>query len=1004
MNPTTTRFATLFGSASLLTLTNVFAAQAQTAPAQTAEASSETAPEQVLITGSLIHGAAAVGVPVVALSQQYFIDTGMINVNSLLSKVPGITINQFEQATTNGNITRPTSLTVHRLSGSRILLMVDGMRYPLDGPSAGTVDANILPQLAIDRVDVLKDGASATYGSDAIASVINQVMKRGYDGAETLLSIGQSASGLGGGDLTYVASQLFGRTWNGGDITVTYEVSGSEALTTSDNRLRRQFTFDYTPWGLDNRTPVNDANPGIVSTGKPNATIGTGCTNCFSIPTGQNGVGLTWARLLTSPGVSNERNPYEFGPLTSPTQTNAATITFDQTIIPGISLFIDALYHNRRFAFTPSPASLGKDAVQTFTVPTTNPYYPAGAPSNLQVSVNLAYGDPERETGSTVGKRIAGGFNIDLPFAWNLRLFTSYSELEPTGLQSNIINLNAANAALGNTIPAQVQTTTTPPIASWTKPANIPYLNVFCDQMAFTCNDPLTLEFMAGIRHFDITKPVRESGANFDGPVFDLPGGKLRAAVGTEITAFNYRELVENSFTTVSPGNINQVKSSFTRTVYSAYAQVNIPVFGENFKLPLVENLNLEGSYRYDHYSDFGNVDSPKAALNWTLRAGFTAKFDWGKSFRAPFVGELEPSSSIVHGANSAAGGTNNTPACGTVGGTPVPGSAAAILNPTCSAALQFQGGITFSGAPIPGIRPGDGLPSTLSPETATNRSFGLEFAPDYSFLKGLYIEVTDWNVDITNFLSSGVGAGNGELLNSPLYKFTVVTKADPNFAKYVQILLANVSSNVPLSAVNNITWISDGGFINSGWYKGSGVDYQASYDVNLGDYGDFNLTTSGTYYTKEQSQVLPGGVISDTINFTGVNNGTTFPVWISRSGLGWSDGGFAVNAFWNHTSHYFTNQSLPPAQFLTKFPISSDLVPAFDTLDLVFRYSTGDQPAYDYFRNISITLNVNDVFDKVAPFSYAISGGGQAASAFINNSRETYIGRFVMLSIDKRW
>jgi len=702
--------------------------------------------------------------------------------------------------------------------------------------------------------------------------------------------------------------------------------------------------------------------------------------------------------------VGNVRNPYDLGQLTSPTQTNAAALTFDQTIFPGVSLFVDALYHNRRFAFTPSPASLGKDAVQTLTVPTSNPYYPVGAPSGLQVSVNLGYGNPERETGSTVGKRFATGFNIELPQQWNSRLFTSYSELEPTGLQSNIPNLNSVNAALGNTIAAQVQTTTTPPIASWTKPSNIPYLNVFCDQTAFTCNDPLTLEFLAGIRHFDITNTVRESGANFDGPLFNLPGGTLRAAVGGEITAFNYRELVENSYTTVSPGVINQQKSSFTRTVYSAYAQVNIPVFGGDFKFPLLESLNVEGSYRFDHYSDFGNVDSPKAALNWTLGAGVTVKLDWGKSFRAPFVGELEPSSSIVHGANVAAGSTNNTPACGTVGGTPVPGSAAAILNPTCSAALQYQGGITFSGAPIPGIRPGDGLPSELSPETATNRSFGFEFAPEYSFLKGLDVQVTDWNVTITNFLSSGVGAGNGELLNNPLYKFTVVTKSDPNFAKDVAILLANVSSNVPLSSVSNITWISDGGFINSGWYKGSGIDYQASYDLDLGDYGGVNLTTSGTYYLKDQSQVLPGGAISDNIQFTGVNNGTNFPVWTARTGLGWSRGEYSVNAFWNHTSHFFTNQSLPPTAFLANFPTYSDIVPAFDTLDLVLRYNTGDEPAQAYFRNIGITLNVNDVFDKVAPFSYGISGGGQAASAFINNSRETYIGRFVMLSVDKRW
>jgi len=279
MKPTTARFATLMGSASLLTLMNVVAAQAQTQPAQTAEAAPEAVPEQVLVTGSLIHGAAAVGVPVTNLSPQDFINTGQITIDALLTKVPSFQINQQEQASTNGNVIRTTALTLHQLGGTRNLLLVDGMRIPLDSNDGSVVDANILPQLALDRIDVLADGASATYGSDAVGGVINQILKRGYDGAVTLLRIGTAASSYGGGDLTRLASQLYGRTWNGGDITITYENSGSNALATTAKRLKYQYTQDYSPWGLDNTTPITSATPGIVSTGKPSASAGTVCSN-----------------------------------------------------------------------------------------------------------------------------------------------------------------------------------------------------------------------------------------------------------------------------------------------------------------------------------------------------------------------------------------------------------------------------------------------------------------------------------------------------------------------------------------------------------------------------------------------------------------------------------------------------------------------------------------------------------------------------------------------------
>jgi len=804
---------------------------------------------------------------------------------------------------------------------------------------------------------------------------------------------------------------------------LTYENSGSNALHTTAKRLKYQYTQDYSLWGLDNTTPITSATPGIVSTGKPSASSGTVCANCFSIPVGSGanfnpingGVGptapgsaatISWAQLQTHPGALNEHNPFDVGQLTSPTQTNAAAVTFDQRIYPGVTLFVDAFYHNRRFKYETQATGTGKNQQQTFAIPTTNPYYPTGAPAGLQVSIDLTYADPQFLTGGSVQKRVDGGFNIDLPAQWNLKLFTQYSETIPFALESNIINDNSAIAALGGVVPAQPQSGTLPPFGSYTKPANIPYLNVFCDQIAFKdCNSPLTLAYMSALRHFQTNNTVRESGANFDGPVFDLPGGTVRAAVGGEQTAFDFSELAENSYNTDSAGVLNSLTSAFARTVYSAYAQINIPVFGGNYTLPMVESLSVEGSFRYDHYSDFGSVNSPKVAVNWTIGAGVTAKFDWGKSFRAPFVQELLSTASTVHSANVLGGDSrNNTPACATVGGTPTPGSAAAILNPTCSAALQFPGGITFSGAPVVGIRPADGLPTALQPEKATNTSFGIEFAPTYSFLKGLDIQVTDWRVYITNFLANGLGAAPATLLNDPHFGSTVITKSNPNFAQYVQLLVSNVGSNVPLSAVSNITWIQDGAFLNSGWVKLNGIDYQASYDFELGDYGAFNLGTTGTYYLENQTQILPGGPITDSINFNGVNNGTTLPVWTMRSRLGWATDAYSITLFWNHTSHFFTQQPLPPAQYLAKFPNYSDIEPAFDSFDLVLGYNTGDGPANTYLKNIGITLNVNDLLDKHASFSYNVASNGNSAVAFVNSSKEPYIGRFISLAIDKRW
>ncbi|MDE2475398.1 MAG: TonB-dependent receptor plug domain-containing protein, partial [Alphaproteobacteria bacterium] len=230
MHPVTSRFAILMGSASLLTLTNALTAHAQeasraqtlqvtpqqfaqlqvaqnAAPAAVAQAAPETVPEQVLVTGSLIHGTAAVGVPVTNLGVQDFTESGQTNIADLFRTVPEANVAPGPSAVNSGgHQERETRVNIRGLdqTGPRSLLMIDGVRFPPQADGLCAIDPSIIPQLALDRVDILADGASATYGSDAIAGVINIVLKRGFDGATTLLHFGQPTDG---GGTQYQASQ-----------------------------------------------------------------------------------------------------------------------------------------------------------------------------------------------------------------------------------------------------------------------------------------------------------------------------------------------------------------------------------------------------------------------------------------------------------------------------------------------------------------------------------------------------------------------------------------------------------------------------------------------------------------------------------------------------------------------------------------------------------------------------------------------------------------------------
>src|SRR5262249_19064502 len=336
-------------------------------------------------------------------------------------------------------------------------LMIDGLRFPGQGNGVCEIDPSVIPALSLDRIDVLVDGASATYGSDAVAGGINLVLKRKFDGAVTQLRYTEAP----GGKNRYLASQLWGRTWDGGDITLSYEWYDDSPIMGNFNS---KLTVNYSPWGLDNRIPLNSSIPGTISTGLPfqtlppqsngqpnllgtTGTTGTFCQNCWAIPhgTGSNfnplasGVGpttpfsgstLNWATFNVpanagTNGVRNAFNPYLLGWYDAAQQRNGGAITVDQRLTKDISFYGAAFYSNRRAEFL-NPAFLAPSSNNDLliAVPSFNPYYPTGgAPSNLRVAYNLALERPSFTDAYELADRYMGGLHIALPYGWNADLY-----------------------------------------------------------------------------------------------------------------------------------------------------------------------------------------------------------------------------------------------------------------------------------------------------------------------------------------------------------------------------------------------------------------------------------------------------------------------------------------------------------------------------------------------------------------------------------------------------
>src|SRR5215471_2753265 len=847
-------------------------------------------------------------------------------------------------------------------AATRSLMMIDGMRYPPVGIGADQLDPSIIPQIAIERVDLLLDGASAIYGSDAIGGVINMILRRGYDGALTEVGYRSGA----GGNNQYLASALWGRTWDGGQVTLSYQWMD---ISPTLGNFNSKFTFDHSPWGLDNRNPIGSSYPATISTDAPSSAdpnnypgnVGMNCTNCWAVPlgTGQNwdpgasGIGplaptsgatLNWATLNThansgTNGARNVFNPYEIAWYSTAAQHTSAVMTIDQRLTSNISFYGEGIWSMRRASFNGVAAS----QFLLVGVPTFNPYYPTGgAPTNLRVAYNFNFDSPSSNKASTMAQRYQFGLKIALPHDWAMDVYFSHNKHQEFNDVTGSANKNAVSAALGWTLPATPPGGTTPAVATWTKPANVPYLNLFCDPKQFTCNSPQTLAYVAALSEAQEFIHVREAGIKADGSLFDLPGGPVKAAIGANYTSYHY--FIQQRLTAAQNPTVSIVTDVQARYVWATFTQFNVPIFGSPNALPGLRRLELEFSWRHDQYSDVGGTSNPKVAFNWSPIDDLTIRGAWGTSFRAPNFGEFSPVTNFAFGASGLPNSVfisnvQTLISCDPATGRPSPGSGAEKLFNAGLACGSDPAGMWVGGSAKPAVdaywrRYVNRSEEVLEPEIATNWSIGFDYTPRGNFLTGLNLQATYYIVKINGVLRDFAFAGGTSQFNDPSRGFLYIVPSDLRdsvngaqlcpgmdatptacapFQDMLQRALSNPINAIPPEAQTLIYWLNDVGTMNKGWQKTTGYDFSVNYDWQWGGLGAFNAGITGTYYQSQTSQAVPGGEIDDRYH-ADIDAGRGLvmhgvelnPRLAYRARLGWTKGAWSAAVFTDYRQHYF--------------------------------------------------------------------------------------------------
>ena len=781
--------------------------------------------EQVVITGSRIRGAAAVGSNVISMDADAIAQTAPLTVGDLLKSIPQISFLGFDESsfantTGTGNVARSAAVNIHGLGPQATLLLFDGHRMPMGGLQADLVDPSAIPTIALERVDVVPDGASAIYGSDAIAGVVNLIPRHNFDGA-----LATAHMGFADGYTQHQASAIVGKTWQGGNAWLAIENSEHSRLSGLD---RSYYQSNLTGnGGADYR--LTQCNPGNILIG----------TTSYAIPNGS----VTPASLVA--GTKNRCDMTRYGDILPQQDRTSAAFRGSQAFGDQVTVWAEGVYSRR--ALDVNATSQGSSTViANIVVPKSNAFYvaPLGlspASETIQYSFLSDLG-PIHQTGYNETSNIYVGADVKLPSDWKLNLTALYGR-DVTDVQNMQVNAAALNPALASSNPA---TAFNPYGTGLNSPAML--------SSAFsTIFRPYAKDTLAG------------GEVRADGPVFQLPGGMVRLAVGAEVERYSLDAYVERgpiSTPTFLP-------SANSRTVKSAYLEGFIPIVGTNNALSGVRRLDLSIADRQDNYSDVGSTNNPKVGLNWKPVDGLQFKGSYGKSFRAPFLTDtllFRP-------------GTAITPA---------------TLPDPLSATGQSTGIRYVAGNP------------TLQPETAKTTSLGLSFKP--TSIKGLGIDATWFSIDYDNQISSQL-QNNAILQQAAIYP-SVVTR-NPSASQVAALLATGFAITGVLPA--SPAFIVDGRPSNLGKSKIQGIDFGVNYGWSNGG-NDYRVGLDGTYnitFKLAQSAAAPLVEQINTINY---------PIRLrARGNFGWTLGNLSTIAYLNYSSSY-QNNTVTPAQTVSSW------------------------------------------------------------------------------------
>jgi outer membrane receptor protein involved in Fe transport len=951
----------------------VFAAQPALAQGVANGDVSVESAEAIVVTGSRIARPEVDSiVPVAVVGVEEIQQDAVLNVQDLLQELP-----QFGVGTSRTNSNFSTSgngaatLNLRSLGSNRTLVLVNGRRHIAGFAGSSSVDVNNIPTEFVQRIEVVTGGASSVYGSEAIAGVVNFILKDRFDGIEFRA---QSNITDEGDNPRYLASMTAGGTLLDDRLSVIANLTYDR-----DDGLRSNKRFRSSQ---DCGTPLGNA-AGIIC-GPQSYSIfsaqgqfyynqrGTGATPVLA--NGGNTASFSFNpdnSVLFGQGTGFNRNAERF--IATPVERYLGSFLTKFDVNDNLELFIEGTYSKvkSRSSLEPSAISIGlvPAADVTSSIQLDNPFIPAAVRAQitslnsdasaandvLGISTrrrfNEVFDRSNKNDRDTV--RLVGGLRGNFANNWNYDLSYVYGRFEDNTASETAVKSRIGNAIDAVEIGGQIVCRSAAARAEGCAP-----LNLFGFGTASAAASAYVQSSVP--RSLLIVNEQNVVSANISGSPFSLWAGDIGIAVGAEYRS--EKALSDNDPLTNAGTNIGNLTQDLTGkfNVKEVYGELNVPLIRDSF----VNYLGLTGAVRYSDYSTVGSVVSWNAGAEFEPFDGLRFRGVYARANRAPNISELfsaanETFASITDPCNGLTA-TNNPGVNATF-----PNGFGSVCRAIPAIASAVAGGGTFSYTlaqqqVINGFVGGN---QNLEEEKANTITLGAVIQP--SFVPGLSLSADYYDIRLTGAIAT---------LGRQFSVQQCLQSGDPVFC-----------SNVTRNPDGRIARV-DGQLINVAKTDTRGVDLGLRYtgEVGLVAGDNFNWSLNYTRLIDYETQSSPVAPIVENLTSTALSKhrGTARAAY-SANGFGLS---------WQMT---YMSKAVSSVTFTNSNPAINSLnnIRAYVYHDVQARMDLGEEKKFSLYFGIDNLFDEQPPYLPNPPFSASITGTETQADVYDPFGRRFYAG-----------